>query len=66
LFLVKSEVLIDTFSLLKHAFREARATVNRLAYRRLERHHGSFAAVSAFNFEHISLGRVESPLLASS
>ena len=63
---VKIEVLTDTFSLLKHAFREACSAVNWFAYRRLERYHGRFAAVSAFSFKHPFLERVESPLLAIS
>jgi hypothetical protein len=64
LFRVKTEVLIDSFLSLKHVFREARTAVDWLAYRRLERNHGGFAAVSAFNFKHPFLERVESPLLA--
>jgi len=64
LFRVKTEVHMSTFWLLRRAFREARLTVNRLTYCRLERHHGSFAALGTFHFKHSFLEYVESPLLA--
>lgn len=64
LFCVKTEWHSDIFSLLKHALRETCSTVDWLAYCRLERHHSSFTAFSAFNLKHPLLKRVESPLLA--
>lgn len=63
LFWIETEVCIDTFSLLERAFRETRATINRFAYRRLERHHSSFATIGTFSLKHSFLERVESPLL---
>jgi hypothetical protein len=66
LFRVKIEVHTDIISLIERVFREACTAVDRLAYRRLEGNHGSFAAVSAFNIERLFLERVESPLLVSS
>jgi hypothetical protein len=61
---VKTEVGTDIFSPLILAFREACATVNRLADSRFERHNGSLAALSAFDLKHSFLQFVESPLLA--
>jgi hypothetical protein len=63
-FRVKTEVQTGTFPSLINAFREACAAVNGLAFFRLERHCGVFAALVAFNLKHPFLGRVKSPLLA--
>jgi len=63
-FRVKTEVQIGTFASIINAFREACATVNGLAFFRLERHRGVFAALVAFDLKHSFLGRVKSPLLA--
>jgi hypothetical protein len=64
LLLVKIEAPTDILSLLDHVFLEARATVDRFAYSRLERHHGSLAAITTLSLKHPFLERTKSPRLA--
>ena len=52
MFLVKIDVRTYIFSLLERVFLEARAAVDWLAYRRLERHRSGFATVTTFNLKH--------------